>query len=266
MAEYPYNGYISILPTTPGGQDDSSNVRTFTQSLMNENRVIYVQSIANQTKDRIIFNVTNGIVWLYGLSLEIQIIPERLYLGSNPISVHEGGTAVISPLHLFVLTGFYKNRVTEYLILEQPKHGCLQVHKRCMKIQAFSNKELLAGVVHYSHDGNENLEDAIVLSGVAGTKKSAPVSIKINVLPVNDQKPRVVNNTGLTMWEGGATVITHCMLAAADSDKPKETLRFQVTGCWWGNVTLVNDPNTLLHFFTQELINKEMVMFRHQSK
>lgn len=179
---------------------------------MNENRVIYVQSLANQTDDRMVFNVTNGIVWLYSLLLEIQIIPERLYLGSNTLSVHEGGTAVVSLVHLFILTEYYKLRVTDYVILEQPKHGCLQVHKRCTKLHGFSQKELLAGTVHYAHDGTESMDDEITLVAIAGQKRSIPVTIPVNVLPVNDQKPKLVNNTGVTMWEGGVAVITNCML------------------------------------------------------
>lgn len=212
VADFPANGYISILPTSQGIQEESSNVRSFSQALMNENRVIYVQSLANQTDDLIVFNVTNGIVWLYGLALEVQIIPERLYLGSNVISVHEGGTAVISLVHLFILTEYYKSLVTDYVILEQPKHGCVQIYKRCNKLHGFSHKELMAGAVHYAHDGTEYLEDEITLVAVAGGKRSMPLTLAVKVLPVNDQKPKLVNNTGITMWEGGVVVITNCML------------------------------------------------------
>lgn len=265
IADYPENGYIGILSASPGAQEDSSNINSFTQALVNENRVIYVQSLANRTDDKITFNVTNGIVWLYGLVLGIQIIPERLYLGSNVLNVHEGGTTVLSSVHLYILTEYYKSKVTDYVILEQPKHGCLQVHKRCTKLHGFSHKELTAGVVHYAHDGSENLVDEITLVAVAGQKRSFPLTINVEVLAVNDQKPKLVNNTGLTMWEGGVAVITNCMLAATDADRPKEMLRFQVSGCWWGNISLINDADTSLQFFTQELINKHLVVFRHQN-
>lgn len=213
IAEYPTYGYVSILPTNlQASEEDSSNLRLFSQALMNENRVIYVQSVANQTNDQIVFNVTNGIVWLYNIVLKIEIIPERLYLGSNMLSVNEGGTATISRAHLFIQTEYYKSRVTDYVILEEPKHGCVQIDRRCIKMHGFSHKKLDMGLVQYAHDGSEELVDEITVTAIAGQKRSIPVTIHINILPVNDQKPRLVNNTGLTMWEGGVAVITNCML------------------------------------------------------
>ncbi|KAJ8970004.1 hypothetical protein NQ314_001433 [Rhamnusium bicolor] len=261
MPEY---GYITILSDAKNG-NEPVNVASFTQDLINENKVLYIQSGTNQTKDKIIFNVTNGIVWRKNLQLNIEIIPERLYLGSNNLMVNEGGTAVISTAHLFVLTDYYKSKVILYTIRENVNHGCVQVHKRCIKSKAFSQKELHGGVVQYSHDGSENLEDRLVLVGEAGQKKSFPVVLKITVLPVNDQKPKLVNNTGLVMWEGGVAVITNEMLAAVDDDRPKDTLKYQVQICWWGSVSLISDVSTSLNHFTQELLDKGMVVFRHQN-
>lgn len=232
---------------------------------MNENRIIYVQALANQSSDRIVFNVTNGIVWLHNVVLDIQIIPERLYLGSNPLTVHEGGAAVLSVIHLFVLTEYYKSRVTDYVILEEPKHGCIQVNKRCTKLGGFSHKELMAGVVHYQHDGSEDLEDRIMLIAIAPQKRGMPANITVHILPHNDQKPKLVNNTGIIMWEGGSAILTNCMLAFTDADRPKETLRYYITGCWWGNISSLPEPDVSLQSFNQELLDKHMIVFRHQN-
>ncbi|KAJ8949136.1 hypothetical protein NQ318_012884 [Aromia moschata] len=208
---------------------------------------------------------SNGIVWKKNLQLNIEIIPERLYLGTNNLIVNEGGITVLSTAHIFVLTEYYKSKVNLYTIQQNVKHGCIQVHKQCIKSKAFSQKELTNGVVQYSHDGSENLEDQIILIGETGQKKSFPAILKITVLPVNDQKPKLVNNTGLVMWEGGVAVITNEMLAAVDDDRPKDTLRYQVQSCWWGSVMLTSDTSTSLNYFTQELVDKGMVVFRHQN-
>lgn len=256
---------MSILPT--GGTDDhSSHVRSFTQASLNDNRVIYIQSVANETRDRLIFNITNGMVWLPNLILDVQIIPERLYLGSIVLSVSEGGAAVITSTHLHVATEYYRSRVTDYVVLEGPSFGCVQIRKRCSKLHGFSQKELAAGLIQYAHDGSENLRDALVLIAVAGEKRSIPVVLDVRVLPINDESPKLVNNTGLTMWEGGVALITHEALAAADADQPMETLKYQVISSRWGNVSLLNEPHTSLKYFTQELIDRKMVVFRHQSK
>lgn len=55
------------------------------------------------------------------------------------------------------------------------------------------------------------------------------------------------------------------VLGAVDEDRPPESLQYRVLGSWWGNVSLVSDPNTALQFFTQDLIAQNLVAFRHQS-
>lgn len=265
ITELPENGYISILPANQNGDDQSTNVRSFSQSLTNENRIIYIQSVSNETMDKVTFNVTNGMVWLSDLTLHIQIIPERLYLGSHLLTVNEGGVAVISTLNLFIVTEYFKTRVSDYVILEEPKHGCIQIQRKCNKLHGFSHKEFAAGIVFYSHDGSENLEDSILLVGVAGEKRSIPVLLNITVLPVNDQKPKLVNNTGLIMWEGGTAVITKEMLGAFDADKPKDSLVYHLRSAWWGNITLATNRNIGLRNFTQDMIDKHQIVFRHKN-
>lgn len=152
------------------------------------------------------------MVWLNSLKLKVKIIPEHLYLGSTNITVKEGGNAPFSSGNLFVLTEYYKQRVNDYVILQQPMHGCIQIYRKCNKFHGFSHKELLGNVVQYSHDGSESLRDEVVVVAVAGTKRSFPITIPVIVEPVNNQEPRIVNNTGLVMWEGGTAVITNNML------------------------------------------------------
>lgn len=207
----PESGYITILSETKNG-NEPLNVVTFSQDLINENKVLYIQSGTNHTRDKIVFNVTNGIVWKTNVQLNIEIIPERLHLDTTNLVVNEGGVVTITNAHIFVVTDYYKSKINFYTVESVAKHGCVQVHKRCLKSKVFSHKELQAGVVQYSHDGTESLEDQLVLTGEAAQKKSFPVVLKIVILPVNDQRPRLVNNTGLVMWEGGMAVITNRML------------------------------------------------------
>lgn len=207
----PESGYITILSDSATG-NEPLNVVSFSQDLVNEDKVLYIQSGTNQTKDKIVFNITNGIVWRKNVQLDVEIIPERLHLGTHNLIVNEGGVAVITNSHLFVLTDYYKSKMSFYTIDKNVQHGCIQVHKRCIKSKVFSQKELHSGVVQYSHDGTENLEDQLIVTGETGQKKSFPVTLKMTVLPVNDQKPRLVNNTGMVMWEGGVKIITNEML------------------------------------------------------
>ncbi|KAF5283047.1 hypothetical protein FQR65_LT14108 [Abscondita terminalis] len=265
VSEYPRNGYISIVPVSENENNDSVIVTTFTQALINENRLVYIQSRANETMDSIGFNVTNSMVWLYGVYLDIQIIPEHLYLGGSKLIVTEGGTATITENHIFIITDYYKSKVTEYIIIQQPLHGWMENRGRNNRLSNFSHEELLSGTIQYVHDNSENLQDQIIVVGVAENKKSAPLIFEISIISVNDEKPIVVNNTGLTMWEGGTATISNDMLAAVDSDLPSDTLVFQIMGCWWGNVSSKSEPDVSLRYFTQELLNEGEILFRHQN-
>ncbi|CAH0562469.1 unnamed protein product [Brassicogethes aeneus] len=262
--EMPDHGYITILSDVKNSHEPI-NVVSFSQDMVNENKILYIQSGSNQTKDRITFNVTNGIVWHNNIRITIEIIPEKIYMATTNLVVQEGGVSVITNSHIYVLTDYYKSKITSYMISKGPQFGCVQVHKHCIKTNLFAQKELTAGVIKYQHQGSENHEDEIEIIAKSDQKKSVPVVLKINVVPLNNQKPKLINNTGLTMWEGGVAVITNKMLGAIDEDKPPETLKYHVQTCWWGVVSLLSESSSTINYFTQDLLNKGMVVFKHQN-
>ncbi|XP_019760594.2 chondroitin sulfate proteoglycan 4 isoform X2 [Dendroctonus ponderosae] len=262
--ERPQYGYLTILSESKNGSE-ILNVAAFSQSLLNENRVLYIQAGVNQSRDTIMFNVTNGLVWLNNIRLDIIIIPDFWYLGSNEIIVNEGGSMQISPTHLYVETEYFRSMQVTFKIIENFNHGCVQIYKQCSKTKSFTSNNLTTGTVEYQHDGSENLKDFATLIAQIGDKKSEKVKLLVIVVPVNDNAPKLVNNTGLEMWEGGTSVITNTMLAAIDDDKPKETLKYHVQSCWWGNVSLITDDKTPLNYFTQEFVDHGLIIFQHHN-
>lgn len=58
------------------------------------------------------------------------------------------------------------------------------------------------------HDGSENSEDSFVVIAKAGDKESFATSVRVVIILVNDELPQIVNNTGLTLWQGGSHLIT----------------------------------------------------------
>ena len=48
----------------------------------------------------------------------------------------------------------------------------------------------------------------MTLVASTGTKTSMPATLIIRILPVNDEMPVLVNNTGLEVWAGSTTPIT----------------------------------------------------------
>ena len=64
-------------------------------------------------------------------------------------------------------------------------------------------------IFQYFHNGEDKLEDQMTLVASTGTKTSMPATLIIRVLPVNDEMPLLVNNTGLEVWAGATTPITN---------------------------------------------------------
>ena len=64
----------------------------------------------------------------------------------------------------------------------------------------------------YIHNGHDTLSDSFTLVARTRTKTSVPAAVLVQVLPVNDQLPILVNNTKLEMWAGATVVITNDIL------------------------------------------------------
>ena len=53
------------------------------------------------------------------------------------------------------------------------------------------------------------MQDQMTLVASGGMKTSMPATLIINILPVNDEMPVLVNNTGLEVWAGATSPITN---------------------------------------------------------
>lgn len=107
---------------------------------------------------------------------------------------------------------YYIGKIIDYKILEHPRFGNIRSGKSS-KINRFTQKQLEAGVVYYIHSGSEDLIDVIKLVAFGRNKESLPFSLDIVILPVNDEIPQVVTNTGLQMWIGGKSVLKNTDLS-----------------------------------------------------
>ena len=55
-------------------------VTIFDQSVINDGRLHYIQSMSNQSSDSFTFDVTNGISQLPRLTFHFTILPKTLYV------------------------------------------------------------------------------------------------------------------------------------------------------------------------------------------
>ncbi|KAG8227093.1 hypothetical protein J437_LFUL007430 [Ladona fulva] len=212
------DGESSAPPPSPSSNPISSvfqdEVTLFDQSLIDDSRLQYIQAVANATDDHFVLDATNGISWLRGLVVKLVVVPKNIFISSSgDISVTEGGSVTLPGNLLVVLTGYYAGRVQEYRVVQQPSAGTLRAtHRPGKAVDKFTKKQLEEGQILYQHDGSETMEDEFAVMGRAGEKESIAATVRIVVIPVNDEPPKLTNNTGLELWEGASATVTNSHL------------------------------------------------------
>ncbi|XP_063215529.1 chondroitin sulfate proteoglycan 4 isoform X2 [Bacillus rossius redtenbacheri] len=262
VTEHPACGYLEL--DSAGEEPAEGSVDVFEQAAVDEGRLVYVQATANCSRDRVVVDVTNGVTWLRGLWLDLVVVPEHLYLAGGEVGVAEGGTATLPAAALAVLTAYYRDCVTEYHVARGPVAGRLHsTREPAGSLDKFTKMQLQAGLIQYTHDGSETMSDSMMIVGVAEGKRSVPAAVKVSVSPVNDEKPKIVNNTGLEIWKGATVTILNTQLAAIDVDTPPENLTYVVTSSRFGHLAFANSPVFPIEKFTQAHIDSHKIVFVH---
>ncbi|CAG4984167.1 unnamed protein product [Parnassius apollo] len=267
VTEGPYFGWLEIT-STPGTvevenyNEEPVHTRVFDQSIINVNRLTYVQSGVNRTRDKIKMDVTNGIVWLRGVELTVIIIPEHFYVTAVNMTVVEGEAVSLRPDLFRTVTDYYRGKVVSYKVIEKPKYG--KVVMGDQEIGLLPVLKLNSGNIQYVNDGSEESSDAIRLLAVTESgKESEPFYLRFNIAPVNDETPIVAANTGLCVWEGGTFTFTRNELYVNDVDTPLENVTIRVVDIVSGYIAIKSDLDTPVHYFTQGDIDRGRVVFVH---
>ncbi|XP_029050257.1 chondroitin sulfate proteoglycan 4 isoform X1 [Osmia bicornis bicornis] len=271
LKEWPENGYLELQIHDEQHTDDEepredyigNAVKSFNQAHVNEGRLFYVQSVINQTYDKFILDVTNGITWLKELSVNFVIVPEKLYVEAKSLAVIEGKSTVLDESNFSILTPYYSGKVTDYRVIEKPKHGTILDSTKNSQVKKFSQKHLNAGIIFYRHNGDEYSKDSFKMLLVAGDKISEPFDVWVIVQPVNDEIPVLVNNERLNVWQGGSITLTSDSLAAVDNDTIADDITFNVTAVRNGFISFQSSPEVEIYNFTQQQIDQSKVMFTH---
>lgn len=122
-----------------------------------------------------------------------------------------GKTVQITPQDLQPFSEYYKNKIVEYKIITSPFSGFIMAGNS--NVKRFTQKQLESGSIQYVHNGSENATDVVSLVAMARNKESVQFDLQISVIPVNDEVPMIVTNTGLQVWNGGVYAIKHSDLS-----------------------------------------------------
>ncbi|XP_075537464.1 chondroitin sulfate proteoglycan 4-like [Dermacentor variabilis] len=226
---------------------------SFTQADVNAGNVRY-QHTGNGSEDSVVLEVSNGIASHDRLDLSIRVVPQVILLDTGNVSVQEGGQAILDASH--ISAGPLRELLPQLLVIEPPQHGRLSS-------TAFSPEQLDAGELKYQHDGSETLRDWFTVVARGAGRESLPGTVHVSIQPVNDEAPYIGNNTGLDLWEGAVAPISATHLAALDDDSEASQLRFHISTPSNGYVALKNDTKTPLLSFTQDQLNRGLVVFVH---
>lgn len=93
-------------------------------------------------------------------------------------------------------------------------------------------------------------------------KESLPATMHISISSVNDEAPKIVNNSITWVWQGGTVRLDRDHLAAKDKDNDAPDITF-TTYLSTNGYLIDGDSNTTVDSFTQEQINAGKIVFVH---
>ncbi|VVC93817.1 unnamed protein product [Leptidea sinapis] len=251
VTEGPYFGWLEIS-TVPGiieveNYEEPVLTKMFDQSIINSNKLIYVQSGVNRTKDKIKMDVTNGIVWLTSVELTVIIIPEHYYVTALNVTVLEGESTSLKQDLFQIATEYYRGKVVLYKLIRKPKFGKVLMGEQ--ELTVLPVLKLNSGNIQYVHDGSEETLDGMELVAVSENgKESEPFSVTINIAAVNDEPPIVAANTGLYV---------------NDIDTPSENVIIRIVDIVSGYIAMKDNLESPVNHFTQADIDQSRVAFVH---
>ncbi len=234
----PLQGFLENIAPSKGMEQSQVGIpiMSFTVRDLLSQRINYVQNnhIRNEPKtDLFALSCSDGlknsqrhmmIINIHGRNDEF---PE-LFLTN--FQVQEGDSMTIDSVLLDVNDRDVPKDNLTIKVLKPPKHGIVVDLSKSptQSVTSFPFTKIKENVITYNHDGTETTEDVLqfaVTDGVHEVRKE----LIVNILPMDDETPRLITNTGLDLTNIGETrMISSSALRAEDVDSPNENLTYVV--------------------------------------
>ncbi|KAM8875399.1 FRAS1-related extracellular matrix protein 1b [Spinachia spinachia] len=247
----PLHGFLENTLPTPGSEKSNAGVpvESFSLDHLIAGFVNYVQSEnkgAEPNVDQLSISVSDGLHYSAHVPFYIIINPtndETPSLLLANFTLKEGGMRELTPS---ILDGFDLDAppdILTFTVVEPPAHGSLingiygievnrykemgpDLLQRSLPVNSFTLQELRQGMkIVYMHDDTETLKDAVSLQLTDGVH-TVQGTTWVTVLPVNDEKPRLLKNAGLEVDAGERRVISSVALEAQDLDTPSNQVHY----------------------------------------
>jgi hypothetical protein len=170
---------------------------------------------------------------------------------NNGLIVAEGTATVVHSSTLQAVDADTTSDALTYTIITPPTNGTLD------PAASFTQAQIDAGAVSYTHDGDDTSIDGFSFSVSDGNGGNIAAAVfGIIVTPVNDA-PVLAGNNGLTLAEAAAAVIDNTLLQVVDADTASDTLTYTVI------TPPANGTLTPATSFTQAQIDANEVSYIH---
>ena len=186
----------------------------------------------------------HGDVWLDSLSFQIYdsttlspilytmnvvIVPKTVVpVTTHGLVVNEGGLARINASSIIITHPYFAKTDGKVSIYGPITAGHLVVNEEKCTVSkcSFQLSDIKAGHVYYRHDDTETTQGGFqfVILWDSRLPDSGLIQYNITVLPVNDQRPMISNNTKLCLYAAQTVTLTSQYLLTIDKDTPPEKL------------------------------------------
>ncbi|KAL2079429.1 hypothetical protein ACEWY4_025173 [Coilia grayii] len=257
----PQVGYVENILPSPGFEKSNMGISigSFRYSDLLQGHINYVQSRHQRmepTRDQLMICVTDG---------NRRSAPAPLYVIINPtndeppdflarnITVKEGDVKELDASLFNAVDLDVPHDRLKFRVLQPPRHGSLvgsyhgnqaisyngnqaAQHLRLtqdttdsgMVVRDFTMDDLKNGMtLVYMHDDSDTETDVFDVELTDG-KHTLQRRVSVTVLPVNDQEPQIIRNTGVSVEVGGTRVISGAVLYTQDQDTPPHDIIYVI--------------------------------------
>ncbi|XP_036442581.1 FRAS1-related extracellular matrix protein 1b isoform X2 [Colossoma macropomum] len=289
----PQYGFLENTLPSPGFEKSNAGIRvvSFSQLHLTSGFINYVQSVhqgVEPTADHFTISVSDGVHKSGPVPLYVIINPtndETPSLLLHNFTVMEGGIKDLNPAILDAVDLDAPSDILTITVLVPPAHGMLlngiyglemsrykemgqELLQRSPPVQSFTKQALRQGMkIIYMHDDTETLKDSFTMQLTDG-RHTVQGTAWVRILPVNDEKPRLLKNAGVEVEALDRRVISSVVLEAEDTDTPTDQLYYVLNASpRFGLLQLKTDVGwTDLNAgqnFTQEDVEMNRLWYKH---
>ena len=254
------------------GTGTETAITSFTQGELAAGRIAYRHDGSETASDTIALTIDDGEGATVGVTVAVSVSGDNddpVVIGDGEIATLEGAQVVVTSDDIDATdTDSPASARTYTLQAGSAANGELRLDDGSggVPVTSFTQAQLEAGQVSYSHDGSETVTDTIALTVTDGDGGSASASLVVTVTPVNDP-PTVSGDLAIETDEGAAVALTTTDVDATDPDSPDTARTYALAAGSPANGSLWLDLGSAsaakVTGFTQAQLDGGRIFYRH---